>query len=342
MKAVQLTIYLVFALLMSGQQVFAQEEQNALSAEEDTSANVIDLTNQQEESPVSTEETPADAAIDEATEQEIKEAADLVINEMESMPVTENEFPAESQEPPQDQQTEVTPEPSDITETTETSQTPQANEIETTEQSPSQESAGEPLDQAIVDAIKSDISERRKSSGKLDIFDAETNKVRTLDLIEFKSGVKQDEDNEVVQADFRDTSSGDIVTMDIRIKKEDAGYTVKEMVIAKVAGPQKQEVKAEYSDEEVLAFMKDYIDVQSQATGTFDLYDEKTQKMRNLQFGNLDQKIRRYGIIAIATAEFTDINTGDTVTVDVNAENKNGLAITAMRLKSVKKTAPKQ
>ena len=198
----------------------------------------------------------------------------------------------------------------------------------------------EVLDPAIVDVIKANIKERSKASGKLDLYDGKTNKVRTLDLIELKAGLTKDGDLNVVKGDFRDTTTGDVVSLDIKLTADNS--SVKDMVIASVAAPTAKEVKKNYTDEETNKFMQEYIDTQSQATGTFDLYDEKTQKMRNLQFVKLDEKLRRYGIIAIATAEFKDKNTGDKVMVDVNTENKDGLSVTAMRLKGVSKPAPQQ
>lgn len=315
MKAVKLVVFLMFVLLLSGRQALAQysEENTVMDQQQEAPAfeepaQVIDLTG--------TGETPSeDAVVAEDVVNEIKETTDSVINEIEN---AASETASET--PTEDAQTTDTP-----------------------AETPAEETAGAQPDQSIVDAVQAELTERRKASGKLDIFDANANKVRTLDLIEFKAGTKQDGDNEVVQADFRDTSSGDIVTMDIKVQKEDIGYAVKEMTITNVAEPTAKEVKKDYTDEEVIAFMKDYIDVQSQGTGTFDLYDEKTQKMRNLQLVTLDPKVRRYGIITISTATFTDKNTNDTVMVDVNAENKNGLGITAMRIKGVKKApAPQQ
>ncbi|MBL8013436.1 MAG: hypothetical protein JNN05_06260 [Candidatus Omnitrophica bacterium] len=318
MKAVRLVVFMMFALLLSGRQVFAQDQQNDFSTSEENTVNMDDSAPSQDESAESTNEQPNSESdmIDEATQSDIKAAADAVINEAGNV---ESEFKNENS----------------------SEETPSDNSAETSSDSPAKASddkaTAAPVDEAITEAVKAEISERRKASGKLDIFDAKENKVRTLDLIEFKSGVQQVEDNEVIQATFRDTSSGDIVTIDIKLTKDDSGYKVKDMTIGEVSQAPKQEAKSEYSDEEVLKFMKDYIDVQAQATGTFDLYDEKKQKMRNLQFVNLDQKVRRYGVITISTAEFTDKNTGETVMVDVNAENRNGLSITAMRLKSIKK-----
>lgn len=202
--------------------------------------------------------------------------------------------------------------------------------------------AGGPTDTALLDAVKADIKERSKTTGRLDLYDGAINKVRTLDLIEYKTETAQDGEATVVRGDFRDTASGDVVTLDIHVISDNGTYGIKDMVIASVAKPEVKETKSEYTDEEIKGFMREYIETQSQATGTFDLYDEKVKKMRNLQFVNLDEKLRRYGIIGIATAEFTDKDTGDVVKVDVNTENKNGLSVTAMRLKSVSKPAVKE
>lgn len=199
-----------------------------------------------------------------------------------------------------------------------------------------------PTDSALLEAVKADIKQRSKTTGRLDLYDGSINKVRTLDLIDYKPETTQDGDTTVVRGDFRDTSSGDVVSLDIKVVTENGNYGIQDMVIASVKAPEIKEAKSEYTEDEIKAFMQEYIDTQSQATGTFDLYDEKAKKMRNLQFVSLDEKLRRYGIIAIATAEFTDKNTGDVVKVDVNTENKNGLSVTAMRLKSVSKPAVKE
>lgn len=197
-------------------------------------------------------------------------------------------------------------------------------------------------DSALLEAVKADIKERSKTTGRLDLYDGSINKVRTLDLIGYKPETTQDGDATVVRGDFRDTSTGDVVSLDIKVLAENGTYGIKDMVIASVKAPEVKEAKAEFSDEEIKAFIKEYIDTQSQATGTFDLYDEKAKKMRNLQFVSLDEKLRRYGIIGIATAEFTDKTTGDVLKVDVNTENKNGLSVTAMRIKGVSKPVIKE
>ena len=323
MKAVKLVTILMFVLLMSGRQVSAQEAEGNSENNAESTVTLSDTASQESENTV-TEVAPYanESEVADAVVNEVVENADVSINEVEAtVSNLENET---------------------VTTTDAPDEMPAPVETSVKVEAPVKEEAKNLPDQAIVDAVKADIKERRKASGKLDIFDGKTNKVRTLDLIEFKAGSKQDGDNEVVQADFRDTTTGDIVTMDIKVKKDNDVYGVKEMLITNAVAPTTKEVKKDYSDDELKSFMKDYIDTQSQATGTFDLYDEKAKKMRNLEFVSLDDKIRRYGIIAIATAEFKDKTTGDTVKVDVNAENKDGLGITAMRLKGVTKAAPKE
>jgi hypothetical protein len=315
MKAVKLVTVVMFVLLFISRPTWAQD------VEENTAGNV------------GNEETISDLPSEnsDVLDSEVKPyqgeigLKDLMVNESEeTAPLVSNE----SQSPEAVVNNETQP----VTDTPQEAAAPVV----------AKEEVKNMPEQALMDAIKADITERRKASGKLDIFDGTTNKVRTLDLIEFKPDTKQDGDMQLVQVDFRDTASGDIVTMDIKVTKDKDAYTVKEMTIASVAAPAVKEVKKEYTEEEVRNFMHEYIDTQSQATGTFDLYDEKTQKMRNLQFVKLGEKLRRYGIIAISTAEFKDKNTGDTVMVDVNTENKEGLSVTAMRLKSVSKPAPQQ
>ena len=62
----------------------------------------------------------------------------------------------------------------------------------------------------ILDAVKADVQKRSKASGKLDLYDAKSDKVRNLDLIALKDDVAQDGDVFIVKGDFRDVSSGDI------------------------------------------------------------------------------------------------------------------------------------
>ena len=316
MKAVKLVIIMMFVLLFTSRPACAQDVEENTAGNAGSEETISDSPSENSDF-LDSEVKPyqGEIGLSDLTATETEETAPLVSNE--------------SQSPEGGMDDKALP----ATDTLQEAEAPVVAAEEEVKNMP---------EQALVDAIKADISERRKASGKLDIFDGTTNKVRTLDLIEFKPDPKQDGDMQLVQADFRDTTSGDIVTMDIKATKDNDVYTVKEMTIASVAAPAVKEVKKEYTEEEVKSFMQEYIDTQSQATGTFDLYDEKAQKMRNLQLVKLGEKLRRYGIIAISTVEFKDKNTGDTVMVDVNTENKEGLSVSAMRLKSVTKPAPQQ
>jgi hypothetical protein len=178
-----------------------------------------------------------------------------------------------------------------------------------------------------VEAVKSEIQNRKMTSGTLDIYDSKTDKVRTLDLMDLK------EEGDKVTGHFRDTKTGDVVSVQVKVtdgKVGDFEITGSEPAQAL------QEVKKDYSDQELKDFMKDYITTQSAGTGVFQLFDEKTQKMRQLEFVKLQDKVRRYGIIGITTAEFKEKDTGNTILTDVNVENgKEGLNVTAVRIKNV-------
>ena len=315
MKAVKLVTILMFVFLFIGRPVWAQYEEDNAAGKVENEEKISDSPSENSDM-LDSEVKPytGEIGLDDLKVEEAQETAPLVSNE------------AQSPEAVKDEETMPA---------MDNSQEAEAPAL-------AKEEVKNMPEQAVMDAVKADIAQRRKASGKLDIFDAKIDKVRTLDFMEFKSGTKQDGDMQLVEADFRDTTSGDVVTMDIKVTKDNDAYVVKEMAIASVTAPAVKEVKKEYTEEEVRSFMQEYIDTQSQATGTFDLYDEKTQKMRNLQFVKLGEKLRRYGIIAISTAEFKDKNTGDTVMVDVNTESKEGLSVTAMRLKSVSKPAPQQ
>jgi hypothetical protein len=184
--------------------------------------------------------------------------------------------------------------------------------------------AGGPL----VDAVKAEIKNKSKTSGTLDIFDNKTQKVRTLDVIGLKETAK-----DTVTGDFRDTKTGDVVTVEVKVADNKVG----DFNITKAEPPKPvQTAKKDYTDQELQDFMKEYISTQAAGTGTFQLFDEKTQKMRKMEFIKLQEKVRRYGIIGISTAEFKEKDTGDTILADMNVENKKeGLEVTAVRIKSI-------
>jgi hypothetical protein len=84
------------------------------------------------------------------------------------------------------------------------------------------------------------------------------------------------------------------------------------------------EEKTAYTEEEVQDFMKDYLAQRAQFTGTFDIFDEKANSMRNLEIGSFKGKLRNFGSLYIATIEATDINTKDVVNLDITAQIKDG------------------
>lgn len=316
MKAVRFVTFLMFVLLCNLQTVGAQES-GAASGGDDMYQ--INLDNLSDESHVDSAVKPYEGSIDDnaATTETTKEPAAPADTEVVPADETKtDETPAQDASAPAETETKDTSAP--------------ASEEQAAE-------SKEELDPAVADVIKAEVTKRKKASGKLDLYDVQANKVRTLDLINLRPEVKKDGDLSVVTGDFRDTSSGDVVALDIKLTGDAGSYAVKEMTIASVTAAPVQEVKAEYTDDEVKTFMKEYVDTQAQATGSFDLYDEKSKNMRSLELVKVDDKLRRYGIIAIATAEFKDKKTGDAVFVDINTENKEGLSVTAMRLKSVKK-----
>lgn len=202
-----------------------------------------------------------------------------------------------------------------------------------------QTAADEPQAKTL-EAVKAAIKDRSKATGSLDVYDGKTEKVRNLDLMSLQPTIGTDGDHQVVTGDFRDTKSGDVVTVEIKGTEAGGAFEIKDTVVTAAKAPEAvQDEKKDFTDAEIQAFMNEYISIQAQTTGTFDLYDEKLAKMRNLELVKLDEKVRRYGIIAISTAEFKDKNSGDKVMVDVNTENKGGLSVSAMRIKGISKAA---
>jgi len=209
-----------------------------------------------------------------------------------------------------------------------------ANAVKESAQAPS-EAEAKPDDAKnsggpLVDAVKAEIKNKSKTSGTLDIYDNNTKKVRTLDVIGLKETAK-----DTVTGEFRDTKTGDVVTVEVKVADNKVG----DFNITKAEPPKPvQQAKKDYTDQEIQDFMKEYITTQAAGTGVFLLFDEKIKKMRNLEFVKLQEKVRRYGIIAITTAEFKEKDTGDTILADVNVENKKeGLEVTAVRIKNIVK-----
>ncbi|MCK5213765.1 MAG: hypothetical protein KAR05_00240 [Candidatus Omnitrophica bacterium] len=211
-------------------------------------------------------------------------------------------------------------------------------------------SAGEkgdsvPTNGAIQEVIKANLAEKTKFSGTLDLYDAGNDVVRNLRMIGFLNEVKNVGDLYFERINYRDVNSGDVVTVDVTLKEVDGKLDVTDYTIFKVERIKKEAVaeKKEFSDEEIHEAMREYIKAQARFTGSFDLFDEKKEGLRHLQFLEFKGAVRRYGILHISTAEFADKDAGEILDIDISAENQEGdLKVTKVKVMKVKKAPTEQ
>lgn len=183
------------------------------------------------------------------------------------------------------------------------------------------------------------LKERAKYSGTLDIYDEKLDKVRNLKKLGVAQEVEKNENVYTKLIDYRDMNMGDVLTVKISVVEENGELEVLDPEILKVenksaAKPTDTAVKKEFTDEDINKAMKDYFDQKMQFTGTFDLFDPAQEKMKKLKLIKVDSKIRKFGSLNISSVEFSDVETGKTVIVDITVENKNGkLSISNVREK---------
>jgi hypothetical protein len=193
----------------------------------------------------------------------------------------------------------------------------------------------------ILDFTKSAIEEKSKATGHLDIFDEKINKVRNLDLMDMDPAVETKDGLNVLRGKFRDVASGDIVTLQISIEEKDGAKSIKDMTIGEVsaaANATAADPNHEFTDQEIQDVMKKYLDKKSQFTGSFDIFDEKLQALRNLKVGAFEPTVRRFGTRFISRVETTDMKSGETVLLDLSVDNTAGnLEVKNVKIFQVKK-----
>ena len=188
---------------------------------------------------------------------------------------------------------------------------------------------------AIVDFIKDYLKEKAKYTGKVDLYDERINKVRNLDLIDIETNGTRENDQYVTRAKFRDFGSGDIATVKIMVgikggKFETPSLTIEnvdKIVAANVLDPNHQ-----HTDQEVKDAIVKYLKQKSEFTGTFDMFDEKTQKMRKLETGNVQENVRKFGSRFIGRVDAVERAVDEKLELDVSVDNKEGI----LEVKSVK------
>lgn len=84
------------------------------------------------------------------------------------------------------------------------------------------------------------------------------------------------------------------------------------------------EVHAEPTADDIRGAMKAYVMDQSGETGTFDVLDLETGELRNLELIRVHERVGKTGDYYYSCADFTDVNTGEMLDLDLDVEDKNG------------------
>ena len=168
------------------------------------------------------------------------------------------------------------------------------------------------------EVIHSTIKERSKYTGTVDLYDEKIDRVRNLKLL--KPMVED------IKVDFRDQTSGEIVTLEFIMDEE--GFTVEEIVIGEISKASKEAAapmeKKEYTDAEVQAAMQAYFDLQSKYTSGYMLFDPKQEKLLKLNIVKIREGVRRYGKRFISTVDAEEVEDGKKYVLDITMEDKGG------------------
>ncbi|MCK5178333.1 MAG: hypothetical protein KAR32_02300 [Candidatus Omnitrophica bacterium] len=189
----------------------------------------------------------------------------------------------------------------------------------------------------LLEVAKDKLKEKTVQSGTLDIYDEGLNRVRNLRLMKVSDVVEKD-GAYLITADYRDIGSGDIVGVEADMVSASDDFIVKDARIKSVQAIDEGEAE-EYTDDEIQAFMTEYIEKQGKFTGgKVMLFDKDNEKMRHLELTELKAEVRRMGIFYSSSSKFVDVDTNDIVDIDISVENKKGkLKVQALRIRNVRK-----
>jgi hypothetical protein len=191
----------------------------------------------------------------------------------------------------------------------------------------------------IIEVVRNQIKEKALVTGTLDFYDKEKDFVRNLRLLDVHNGPKDEANNHVAEAKFRDLKTGDVVFLDIVINP--GSKQVEAMRIAKVEelfAPQKKiKTKVEYNNSDVHQTVKNYINEQTRVSESLMLFDEKSNTMRNLELVELSDDVRQLGIYYTVPATFKDRDTEDMLDVDISLKLEDGeLGVQRLRLRKIR------
>lgn len=100
--------------------------------------------------------------------------------------------------------------------------------------------------------------------------------------------------------------------------KEHGGATAMAPEQATIAVP------AAPSNDDIKNAMTTYVDSESKETGTFDVYDPETGKIRTLKLDRVHERVGKTGDYYYSCADFTDTESGEKLDLDIDVEDKDG------------------
>lgn len=193
----------------------------------------------------------------------------------------------------------------------------------------------------VEEAVRTYINEKIKITSTVDIYDAGIDKVRNLRLLEILPDLKNENDAQIVTLNFRDINSGDVVLVKAIVKESAGAFSVASFDIAGVTALAKAaaaDPAKEFSQSDIEAVITEYITKKSKFTKTFDLFDEKKQGFRHLEFSAFEGELRRFGVLNILRAAMKDTESSEILKLDFTVENKAGvLSVTTVKVFEIKK-----
>jgi hypothetical protein len=90
---------------------------------------------------------------------------------------------------------------------------------------------------------------------------------------------------------------------------------------------------AQPSNEDIRTTMKNYVTAESKQTGTFDMLDPETGRIRKLSLIRVHQRVGKTGDYYYSCADFKDTETGELLDLDLDVEYKQGeLSVVDVRI----------
>lgn len=90
------------------------------------------------------------------------------------------------------------------------------------------------------------------------------------------------------------------------------------------------------SNDDIKNTMNSYVADESKETGTFDIYDPETGKIRTLKLINVHERVGKTGNYYYSCADFEDTESGEKLDLDIDVEDKDGtLAVADVRIHKV-------